>query len=416
MGSILFTNIMILDGTGADPFYGEVLLEDARVKAVQAGISSVPRNGAEVIDGRGGFLMPGLVESHAHLGLNDSDDIIALGALPPEEHTLLAARNAKFYLDCGFTSLISAGSVKPRLDIVIRNAINAGQIPGPRLAACTPWLTVTGGLIDMNLYHMRREAIAMVLDGPENYRRVVREFIREGVDIVKLIVSGDTGIPYADSRATVMSEAELATAAEEVHARSRRMSAHARSAESVKRCVRNGVSIIYHGTFADEEALDMLEASRDRLFVSPNVGFTCAQLAAAQARLPHSEKEYATFNEELEAACRSVTAMRKRGIRILGGGDYGFELTRHGRNAKDMEHYVNLFGFSPMEAIRTMTAIGAQAMGLPDPVGQVIEGHLADLLLVSKDPLADVRVLQDPENFTAIVKNGEFHKFTLGSN
>src|SRR5262245_35642616 len=173
MKNIRFTNVNILDCTGAAPFHGEVLLDGARIKMVQSGISSLLRDNAEVIDGHGGFLMPGLVESHAHLGLNNSDDIIALGALPPEEHTLLAARNAKLYLDYGFTSLISAGSVKPRLDIVMRNAINAGQIPGPRLAACTPWLTVTGGLIDMNLYHMRRDAIAMVLDGPENYRRVV---------------------------------------------------------------------------------------------------------------------------------------------------------------------------------------------------------------------------------------------------
>jgi imidazolonepropionase-like amidohydrolase len=113
MKNILFTNVNVLDCTGADPFYGEVLLEGNRIKFVEAGVSSLPRDNAELIDGHGGFLMPGLVESHTHLGLDNSDDIIALGALPPEEHTLLAMRNAKLYLDYGFTSLISAGSVKP---------------------------------------------------------------------------------------------------------------------------------------------------------------------------------------------------------------------------------------------------------------------------------------------------------------
>jgi imidazolonepropionase-like amidohydrolase len=211
----------------------------------------------------------------------------------------------------------------------------------------------------------------------------------------------------------VMSEAELAVAAEEVDARSRRMSAHARSAESVKRCVRYGVSIIYHATFADEEALDMLEAHRDRLFISPNVGFTAAQLAFTASQLPQKAKEHAVFQEELEAACRSISALRKRGVRILGGGDYGFGGTPHGHNARDIEHYVNLFGFSPMEAIRTMTAFGGQAMGLPDPVGQVSEGYLADLLLVAGNPLADVRILQNPDNFTAIVKDGEIHKLAV---
>ena len=138
------------------------------------------------------------------------------------------------------------------------------------------------------------------------------------------------------------------------------------------------------------------------------MGFTCAQLAAAKSR--NSEKDCATYQEELEAACRSIGAMRKRGVRILGGGDYGFSLTRHGQNATDIEHYVNLFGFSPQDAIRTMTSAGGQAMGLSDPVGEVKAGFLADLLLVLEDPLADVRVLQDPANFSAIMKNGEFHR------
>src|SRR5262249_54983898 len=256
----------------------------------------------------------------------------------------------------------------------------------------------------------QRDAIAIVLDGPENYRRVVRELIREGVDIVKLIVSGDTGIPYADSEQTVMSEAEVAAAAEEVHARGRRISAHARSAESIKRCIRHGATIIYHATFADEEALDMLEAHRDRVFVSPNIGFTVALLAKTAAAGQQSKKENATFLGELESARRSLNALRKRGVRILGGGDYGFEATPHGQNARDIEHYVQTFGFTPMEAILTMTKSGGEAMGCQVQVGQIKEGFLADLLLVSGNPLENVRLLQDPVNFLAIVKDGHFHK------
>lgn len=410
MEETVFTNVNILDCTGRDPYFGEVSISDNSIRNVGVGRNSVPRNGGRIIDGQGAFLMPGLIESHVHLGLNNSDDIISLGALPPEEHTLLAMDNAKLYLDHGFTGCISAGSVKPRLDVVIRNAINAGQIPGPRFLAATPWLTVTGGLIDMNLYNTRRDAIGVVLDGPDNYRRVVREFIREGVDIVKLIVSGDTGIPYADSRQTVMSEAEVAAAAEEVHARGRRISAHARSAESVKRCIRHGVTIIYHATFADEEALDMLEAHRDRLFVSPNVAFTAAQVVLTAAARPKREKEYATYQEELEAAQRSLASLRRRGVRILGGGDYGFAATHHGENARDIEHYVNLFEFTPMEAILTMTKSGGEAMGMSHQPGQIKEGFLADLLLIAGNPLENLRLLQDPSNFLAIVKDGEFHK------
>jgi len=410
MEEMLFVNVNILDCSGSDAYGGEVLVRDNRIREVGPGKSSLPRNGCRVIDGEGAFLMPGLIESHVHLGLNNTDDIIKLGALPREEHTLVAMHNAELYLNYGFTGCISAGSVKPRLDIAMRNAINAGQIPGPRLLAATPWLTVTGGLIDTHLYDMRRDGIAVVVDGPDNYRRVVREFIREGVDIVKLIVSGDTGIPYADSRQTVMSEAEVATAAEEAHARGRRISAHARSAESIKRCIRHGATIIYHATFADEEALDMLQAHRNRLFVSPNVGLTVALRDLAAAGLPERRTEYDMFQEELEAACRSISALRKRGVRILAGGDYGFAVTPHGQNARDIEHYVNLFGFSPMEAILTMTKFGGEAMGTPGQLGQIKEGFLADFLLVAGNPLENVRLLEDPANLLAIVRDGRFHK------
>jgi imidazolonepropionase-like amidohydrolase len=260
----------------------------------------------------------------------------------------------------------------------------------------------------MHLYHMRRDAIALVVDGPENYRRVVRELIREGVDSVKLIVSGDTGIPYADSRQTVMSEAEMAVIAEETHARGRRISAHARSAESVKRCIRHGVRLIYHATFADDEALDLLEAHRESVFVSPNIGFTVAHLEDRKAR--GKERERDIFEGELEAAYHSISALRRRKVRLLAGGDYGFALTPHGQNARDIEHYVRVFDMSPMEAIQTMTSAGGQAMDLEQPLGQVKEGYLADLLLVSGNPLKDVSILQHPANFLAIMKDGQFHK------
>ncbi|MBM3264872.1 MAG: amidohydrolase family protein [candidate division Zixibacteria bacterium] len=410
MEKTVFTDVYILDGTGRMPFVGEVALKGNRIEAVGEGRISVSRSGATLVDGTGAYLMPGLVESHVHLGLDNSNDIIALGALPPEEHTLLAMRNAKLYLDHGFTSCISAGAVKPRLDIVIRNAINAGHIPGPRLLASTPWLTVTGGLVDMNLLHMKREAIAIVLDGPDAYRRTVRELIREGVDVVKLVVSGDTGIPYADSRHTVMTEAEVAAAAEETLSRERRFNVHARSAESVKRAVRHGASIVYHATFADDEALDLLETHRDRLFVSPNIGYTAALVTATGADLPDRAQQHAIFQGELEASRRSLKALRKRGIRLLGGGDYGFEATPHGGNARDIEHFVTLFGFTPMEAILTMTRNGGEAMGTDIPLGQIKKGYLADLLLVDGNPLEDVRLLQDPAHLIAIMKDGKFHK------
>ncbi len=255
----LFTAVQILDCTGSEPYSGEVLMDGNRIAEVVRSPAQATRHHATVVDGRGATLMPGLIESHAHLSIDNADDLVKIGMVPPEETTLIAVRNAKLYLDCGITSCISAASAKPRTDVVIRNAIRKGEIPGPRLLAASPWLTVTGGLGDMRMQHMPdMSSMAITLDGPEQFRRVTRELIREGVDIIKLVISGDTFVPHAPSHSTVMSEAEVAAAAEVVQAHGKRMSAHARSAGSVKLAVKYGVKVIYHANFSDEESLDLL--------------------------------------------------------------------------------------------------------------------------------------------------------------
>jgi imidazolonepropionase-like amidohydrolase len=319
--------------------------------------------------------------------------------------------NAKLYLDHGITSCISAASAKPRLDVVIRNAIDAGEIPGPRLLAASPWLTVTGGLGDMRRLHMPYiESMALMLDGPDQFRRVTRELIREGVDIIKLVVSGDSFVPHAGSETTVMSEAEVAAVAEVVHAHGKRMSAHARSAEAIKRCVRHGVKLIYHANFADEEAINLLEENKDWVFVSPNIGFTVVAAYDGSAWFTEEQVQELGFREELAGAARVVKELMKRGVRILGGGDYGFGLTPHGKNANDIKHMVQHIGISPMEAIMTMTKYGGEAMDPPNQLGQIREGYLADLLLVAGNPVDDPDVLVNPDNLTAIMKDGRFHK------
>ena len=412
MSKTLFTNVNVLDCTGNDPYVGEVLIDGNRITSVENRIGVFPQNNAKVIDGNGSsYLMPGLIESHAHLSIDNTDDLAKLGRIPPEEHTLLTMLNAKLYMDHGITSCISAASAKPRLDIVIRNAIEKGEIAGPRLLAATPWLTVTSGLGDMRTLHMPHvESMAIVADGPEEYRRITREMIREGVDIIKLVVSGDSFVPHAPSTSTIMSEAEVAAAAEVVHAHGKRMSAHARSAESVKRCVRHGVKVIYHANFADEEALDMLEAARDRVFISPNIGITAVAAYEGSAWFTEEQVVEMGFREELAGAAAVIKELKKRGVRILGGGDYGFGLTPHGQNARDIEHFVKYCDFTPMEALLTMTKYGGEAMDPANQLGQIKENYLADLMLVKSNPLEDPNVLTDPDNLIVIMKDGQFHK------
>lgn len=407
----LFTDVRIIDCTGAEPFVGEVLVENQRIAAVVRAPQQIPRDGCDVIAGRGLMLMPGLIESHAHLSINNAATLEEIGMIPPEETTLLAMHNARLYLDCGITSCISAAAAKPRVDVVIRNEINAGRIPGPRLLAATPWLTVTAGLGDMRKEHMpHMSSMAIVVDGPENYRRVTRELIREGVDIVKLVISGDTFVPHAPSHATVMSEAEVAAAADVVHAHGKRLSCHARSAGAVKLAVKYGIKVIYHANFADAEAIDMLAANKDWVFVSPNLGFTATASEGGGGAFSEEQVEKLGFREELRSAAQGLQELRKRGVRILGGGDYGFWLTPHGHNALDLQHLVRYCGFSPMEALLSMTKHGGAAMDRPDELGQIRPGFLADLLLVAGDPLSEPRVLIEQANLKCIMKDGVFHK------
>lgn len=411
MSATLFTNVRVLDCTGADPFSGEVLVRGNRIEAIARDGEQLPREDVRVIEGDGATLLPGLIESHSHLSIDNSDDLAGIGMVPPEETTLIAMKYARFYLDCGITSCISAASAKPRTDVVIRNAINAGDIAGPRLLAASPWLTVTAGLGDLRREHMPHvTSMAMVMDGPDEFRRNVRALIREGVDIIKLVISGDTFVPHAPSHSTVMSEAEVAAAAEVVHAHGKRMSAHARSADSVKLCVKYGVKVIYHANFVDDEALDLLEANKDWVFVSPNIGFTA--IAAYEGSDYFTEEQVVElgFRDELNGAASGLVELRRRGVRILGGGDYGFGLTPHGNNARDLDHLICHCDFSPMEAILTMTKNGGAAMDMPDELGQIQTGFLADLILVAGDPLADTKVLLDRDKIRAVMKDGKFHK------
>ena len=405
----------MLDCSGDEPFGGEVLVEGNEIVAVARDGESLQRDGAEIIDGGDGMtLMPGLVESHAHLSIDNTDDLAALGRIPPEEHTLLTMHNARLYLDHGITSCISAASAKPRLDVVIRNAIQKGEIPGPRLLAATPWLTVTSGLGDMRTLHMPKvDSMALMADGPEEYRRLTRELIREGVDIIKLVISGDSFVPHAGSQTTIMSEEEVAAAAEVAHAHGKRLSAHARSAESVKRCVRHGIKVVYHANYADEEALDMLEANKDWIFVSPNLGFTAIAAYEGSDWFTEEQVKAMGFREELESAVNGIKELMKRGVRILGGGDYGFMITPHGQNARDLDHFIRHCGMTNMESILTMTKNGGEAMDMPGRLGQVKQGFLADLLLVKGDPLTDPMVLLDRENLGVIMKDGRLHKRSI---
>jgi imidazolonepropionase-like amidohydrolase len=418
MDRTLIAGTTIFDGSGAAPFAGDVLVEGQRIVAVQRG-GGLPRGDARVIDGAGATLMPGLIEPHGHLSYPDAARNADFTRLPPEEHVLVTMRNARTMLDCGYTSVLSAASAKPRLDVVIRNEIASGRIPGPRYLANGPEITVSGGLGDDNQLHLPHHdtpTFAWVADGPDEIRKACRLLLREGVDLLKLNISGDTGPRHSRSQRAVMTDAEVAAAMETARTGGVRVCAHARSAESVKMCVRHGIGIIYHANFADEEALDLLEASRDWCFVNPALGLTwqACHAAGEWGITPALARERGLF-EELEVSVDTFGRMRKRGIRVLPGGDYGFAWNPHGTYARDLLLFVDVLGFTPMETLVAATRLGGEIMGMGEELGQIRPGYLADLLLVDGDPLADIKRLQDPDALLAIMKDGRLHKAPAGT-
>lgn len=411
MTAIVFENVNVLACTGEPTFKGDVLIEDTRIAAIARRPERISNPGAQRIDGTGATLMPGLIEPHAHLSFTDVANSIHLGEIPPEDHAFLTAQNARVMLDHGFTSCVSAASAKPRLDIVVRNFINSGAIPGPRLLAASPELTVTGGLGDVRLAHLYRENFGLICDGADEFRRAARLMCREGVDTLKINISGDDAIPSAKARDTVMTDAEVAAVCDVARQLNKRVAAHTRSADSVKLALRHGVDILYHATLVDDDACAQLEAQRDRIFVAPTLGNLFSALNdAAPWGLTREIAESRGARFELERGIENMKTLKLRGVRILPGGDYGFAWCPIGTNARDIEHFVNLLQFSPMEAIESATRLGGEIMMMGHELGQIKIGYLADLLLVDGDPLADVRLLQDSKKLLAIMKNGRFHK------
>ena len=417
MARTLFTNVTIIDGSGAEPFAGQVLLEGNRIKAVARGSDPLPADQARSsephrsIDGGGATLMPGLVEAHAHISFANTSTLDGLGDIPPEEHTLIAAEHAKLLLDHGFTSINSMAAAKRRLDVVIRNAIVAGKIPGPRMLASSPELTVSGGLGDVRKDHIYRESFAIVCDGAEDFRRVSRELVREGIDTLKINPAGDALVPSALADQTVMTDAEVAAVVEVARSRGRRVAAHARAAESVKMCVRHGIDLINHATLCDAEAIDMLESVKERVFVMPTLGITYTTLyEAGKWGISQEAAESFGLKRELEIAVGVMKELKRRGVRVLPGGDYGFAWNPMGNNARDLEYFVKLLGYTPLEAISAATRLGGQLMMKGDELGQIKPGCLADLLLVDGNPAQDVSILRDRTRLLAIMKDGVFHK------
>jgi imidazolonepropionase-like amidohydrolase len=410
MGAVVLHGGKVWDGTGKAAYAADVVIAGNRISRLQPH-GTARTDAAVAFDIAGHTVIPGLVDGHAHLPFLHKANIADTGDVPPEEHTLRTAQHARIVLEAGFTSCVSGGSAKPRIDVVVRNAIDAGDIPGPRMLAASPELTNTGNLGDERLMHIHRESIAMVVDGSDEMAKACRMLIREGVDTIKLNISGNQTIPNSRSDQNIMNEEEIRTAAQTAHAHGKRVAAHVRAAASIKLALKHGIDILYHCEYADEECLDLLEAARERIFVAPAIGLLHNLMYEAGAWGITYEKAAATgVVHQFECAQRVFAELRKRGVRVLVGGDYGFPWTPHGTNARDIGHFVQFFGYSDAQALVAATRTGAAAMMLEGQAGEIAQGFLADLVVVAGAPQDDVRLLQVPDNIRLVMKDGLIHK------
>jgi imidazolonepropionase-like amidohydrolase len=404
MNRTLFSDVMIFDGSGSGLFPGSVLVEGNRIAAVVPAGESFDASGARVIEGKGRTLMPGMVEAHAHLTWPSSiDRVINAMKVPLDEHVAVTENNARITLDAGFTSAYSAGSLGEKIEPALRDRINAGDIPGPRLRA--------------SALEKGAEGVMGVPEGhdPTHDRDIpglvayVKSMKMLGCDTIKFLMSSDDAFQRGGAQTLMYSEEEAQAIGKAAADEDIWLACHAQAAEAVKRAVRAGFRAIFHCTHADEEALDLLEANRDRHFVAPAPGLLYARCYEAQEFGIGPEEAVAMgARGGLDAMIRLMPEMKKRGIRVLPGGDYGFPYNVIGRNARDLQIFVEQFGFTTAETLVAATKHGGELMGMD--VGEIKAGMLADLLLVDGDPLADITILQDKNKIPVVMKDGAFHR------
>ena len=417
-GTTIIRNGQLVDGTGAPAVRDAVLvIVDGRIAYAGPAAGAPPTDRrAAVIDARGGTIMPGLVEAHFHPTYFDVANLEDLDIKYPVEYvTLLAANNARLALECGYTAARSGGSLF-NIDFWLKRAIDEDLTPGPRLAASGREICGVGGLMDWNpdFRKIGMEGLVLLINGADEGRRAVRKLVKDGVEWVKTYPTGDAAAPDTNDHHTLcMTFEEMHAVVDEAHNHHLKVTGHCRANAGIKNALRAGYDTLEHGTFMDNEALDMLLAHDTP--VVPALQFEYASIVRGpEFNMP--QKVIDGHQETLDGGAESARMILKAGGRLGMGGDYGFAWNPHGTYARELTFFVRHVGLTPLETFRCATKTGAEIMGCQDQFGTLEPGKLADVLVVDGDVLEDISLLEDRGRFIAVLQGGVLRAGQLAPN
>lgn len=391
----------LIDGRGGPPVRNAVIVvRDNRIESVGTAVPA----GARVIDLSRSTVMPGFIDLHVHLtgrAIGEGDWVNAGVRENAADDALFGARNARLTLQAGFTTVRNVGS-RGFADVSLRNAVNAGVVPGPRIVAGAHSLGISGGHCDDNGYSpgVLREPGPMdgIANGPEQIREAIRLQVKYGADVIKICATGGVLSQGTTVGTRQYDDEELATVVRLARFHDRRVAAHAHGTEGIIAASRAGVTTIEHGSFMTDESARVLVENRTWFVPTLMAGFSTGS-DSASARLPAwaAVKGRAAW----AAAQRGIRIAAGAGVRIAFGTDAG--VYPHGMNGKEFELLVTIGGLTPMQAIQAATLSAATALGWEDRIGTIEPGKLADIVAVDGDPLRDVTLLQ---RMSFVMKDG----------
>jgi imidazolonepropionase-like amidohydrolase len=407
-GTTVIANGQLIDGTGRPPVWDAALvIQDGRITYAGPVVQAPPLPpGARRIDARGGTILPGLVEAHYHPTYFNVAHLEDLDIKYPVEYvTLLAAANARLALECGYTAARSGGSLF-NIDVWLKKAIENDLTPGPRLAASGREICGVGGLMDWNPDYRKigMEGLVLLINGADEARAAVRKLVKDGVEWVKTYPTGDAAAPDTNDHHTLcMTFEEMHACVATAHNHGLKVTGHCRATAGIKNALRAGYDTLEHGTFLDDEALELLLQRNTP--VVPALQFESASIEYGPG-FGMSQRVVDGHKETLEGGAESARRILKAGGRLGMGGDYGFAWNPHGTYAKELTFFVRYVGLSPLEVITCATRTGAEIMGRDRDFGTLEVGKLADVLVVDRDVLADISVLEECSHFLAVLQGG----------